>query len=124
MPDQFINDIANLRRDNKLMMLGREFVRDDAGVFEFVVTILVKANRESLHGPIRLARHQSNYCAGIYTTGEKSAQRNISHQPHADRVVKQSAELFQTIFFVSKRFGLRVLIGEVPILLNINAAIL
>ena len=47
MPDQFINDPADVRRDYELVMIRTESLRGNPRVLQLVVTVFMKADRKS-----------------------------------------------------------------------------
>jgi hypothetical protein len=47
MPRQFIDDVADVGRDDELVMIRAEVFGGDARVFEFAVAVFVKTDGES-----------------------------------------------------------------------------
>src|ERR1051325_6786258 len=68
VPDQIVDDVADLRRNKKLVMICAEFLRRHARVLELVVTVFVKTDREGFDGLIHVLRHQGYNSARIDST--------------------------------------------------------
>ena len=88
MPDEIVNDFANVRRDDELVMFCREFPGHAARVLQLVVAVFMKPNRKSLNGPISMSRHQTDNRARINSTGKKGAERHVRNQAHAHRLIE------------------------------------
>ncbi len=56
--DQLVENPQRVRADDELMMVGAVVLRDASRMLEFVERRLVEADRECLHGPARLPRHE------------------------------------------------------------------
>src|SRR6185436_13526277 len=65
VPDQIVDDVANLRRDEKFVMIGAEFLCRQSRVFELVVTVFMKTDRERFHRLVHVLRHEGNDSARI-----------------------------------------------------------
>src|SRR5215471_11319511 len=77
MPNQFIDNCADIGGNEKLVMVGAKLLRRDAGEFKFVVAVFVETDRESLNGPIRVPGHQADNGARVDSTRQKSTKRHV-----------------------------------------------
>ena len=122
MPDQIINDFADVGRDHKFVVVGSELFGHEARVLQLVVTIFVKTYGESLHRPAGVMRHQADDRARIHAARQEGAERHVSNQAYAHRFIEQRAQFLETLFFALRRFSLRLTVGKVPVLLDACAA--
>src|SRR4030095_15082411 len=117
MPDELIDDVANLWRNKKLVMVGTKLFGGEARILELVVAILVKTYRESFYGLAHVSGHPTNYGARVDFSGKKGAQRNIGNQAQPHRFIKQCSELLEIVFLSS---DFRVSELEIPVLSDLD----
>src|SRR2546423_5041363 len=102
VPDEFVNDVADVRRDDELRVLRAETLGGEARVLQFVVAVFAEAYREGLDGSVGVARHQADDRARINAAGEERAERHVRDQTYAHGLVKQPAKLFDIFLFPSR----------------------
>jgi hypothetical protein len=71
------DEIEGVRFDHDLVMIGRVFLRDGAGVRQFVVAGFFEADGERLYRFFRLQGHGGHDGAGIDSAAEKCSQGDI-----------------------------------------------
>src|SRR5260370_25311245 len=123
MPDQLVDDLTDVRRDNKFVMVGAESLRGYPRVLQFVVAVFMKTDRESLDRTRRMTRHQANHSARINSAGEKRAERNFRLPTYAHRFVQQGAQFLEALVFALRRIFLGVLVRKIPVLLDTQATV-
>src|SRR5687767_12417174 len=67
VPDQLVNDFANVGRDDELVMICCEMFGGYARILQFVVTVFVKTNGKGFHSLVCMTRHQAHDRARINT---------------------------------------------------------
>src|SRR5215211_6010214 len=60
VPDEIVDDVADLWGNEELVMVRAQFLRSQSRVLEFVVTVLMKSDRKRLDRLVHVLRHQGN----------------------------------------------------------------
>ena len=82
---EMLDGLDDVRLKDHLVMIGAEFVGDDAGVIRFVEIVLLETDGESLDRAGTGARHQANDSGGIGAAAEKGAERHIGDKANLGR---------------------------------------
>src|SRR5688572_31166060 len=114
--------MADLGRDDELVVVGREVARGETRVRKLVEAVLAEADGEGLDGARRVARHQADDRARINPAREERAERHVRDETHAHRLVQERAQLLYQLA-LARLFAVALLwIREVPILLDARLA--
>src|SRR5215475_4474574 len=113
MPDDLLDQTANVRRDYELVMIGAEMARGDSRVMQLVEAGVREAYREGLH--LHLARHHRDYKARIDPAGKERAERDLALQSQPDGFGDQLAQPLDVALFGRLRLDRPVGIIEIPI---------
>ena len=79
VPDEPLEKGDSVRPNDKLAMVGAEVSCNRGRMRTFVISGLVKANRECLDRTAVLAAHQGHNDTGIYTTTEQRPEGHIAN---------------------------------------------
>ena len=94
MPDQALDQVDRPRLDDELVVVGGVALRHQPPVRPLVEALAVlEADRERLHRPVELRRHDPDHGARVDPAAEEGAERHVGDQPPRDRVLEPRADL-------------------------------
>ena len=97
---------------DEFMVVGREFLGYQAGVFGFIELFRFKADRKRLHRLAAGPRHQCNNNGGVHPSAQQSTERDIADQANPHGLRQSPLEFFETLFFGQR--GMRAILRNIP----------
>src|SRR5215510_8456321 len=101
VPRELVDNRTDVWRHKKLVMICSKLSCSESRKFQFVVTVFMKADRESLYWLAHVTSHQCDNCARIDSTREERSERHIGNQTQSNRFIEEMTKLGETVFFLT-----------------------
>src|SRR5215470_19576034 len=98
MADQGRQYLDSIGPHDKLVMIGPKTIGNAPGMADLAEVLLVKPYGKGLDAPARKLAHKGDDRAGIDSAGQKSPERHIGHQAHADGFPQKAERALAGLF--------------------------